>query len=62
MKKPTKPKPKGRKPAEGDKRQFLTTMAPEIINNQGRQIGRDRRRKVGFCDSGKRRERVAGKA
>ena len=31
MKKPTKPKPKGRKPAEGDKRQFLTTMDPDVI-------------------------------
>jgi hypothetical protein len=31
MRKPTKPKPKGRKPAEGDKRQFLTTMHPEVI-------------------------------
>jgi len=31
MKKPTKPKLKGRKPAEGDKRQFLTTMDPDVI-------------------------------
>jgi hypothetical protein len=33
MKKPTKPKPKGRKPAEGDKRQFLTTMDPDVIKS-----------------------------
>jgi hypothetical protein len=32
MKKPTK-KPKGRKPAEGDKRQFLTTMDPDVIKS-----------------------------
>jgi hypothetical protein len=31
MKKPTKPTPKGRKPAEGEKRQFLTTMDPDVI-------------------------------
>ena len=31
MKKTEKPKPKGRKPAEGDQRQFLTTMDPEVI-------------------------------
>jgi hypothetical protein len=33
MKKPEKPKRKGRKPAEGasDKRQFLTTMDPDVI-------------------------------
>jgi hypothetical protein len=31
MKKMEKPKPKGRKPAEGDRRQFLTTMDPEVI-------------------------------
>jgi len=30
-KKPKKPKRKGRKPPEGDKRQFLTTMDPEVI-------------------------------
>ena len=33
MKKPIKPKRKGRKPAEGDKRQFLTTMDPEVIKS-----------------------------
>jgi hypothetical protein len=26
-----KSKPKGRKPAEGEKRQFLTTMDPQVI-------------------------------
>jgi hypothetical protein len=31
MKEPTKAKPKGRKAPEGDKRQFLTTMDPELI-------------------------------
>jgi hypothetical protein len=31
MKKTEKPKSKGRKPAEGDRRQFLTTMDPEVI-------------------------------
>jgi hypothetical protein len=31
MKEPKKPLPKGRKPAEGNKRQFLTTMDPEVI-------------------------------
>jgi hypothetical protein len=33
MKKPTKSKAKGRKPPEGDKRQFLTTMDPEVIKS-----------------------------
>jgi hypothetical protein len=28
-----KPRRKGRKPAEGDKRQFLLTMDPEVIKN-----------------------------
>ena len=28
-----KPLRKGRKPAEGDKRQFLLTMDPEVIKN-----------------------------
>jgi hypothetical protein len=31
MKEPKKPLRKGRKPAEGDKRQFLATMNPEVI-------------------------------
>jgi hypothetical protein len=31
MKKTEKPKPKGRKPAEGDRRQFLTTIDQEVI-------------------------------
>ena len=34
MKEPKKaPLLKGRKPAEGDKRQFLLTMDPEVIKN-----------------------------
>jgi hypothetical protein len=31
MKELKRPLRKGRKPAEGDKRQFLTTMDPEVI-------------------------------
>ena len=31
MKKPDKSKRKGRMPAEGNKRQFLTTMDPDVI-------------------------------
>ena len=33
MGKAEKPKPKGRKPPEGDKRQFLTTMDPKVIKS-----------------------------
>jgi hypothetical protein len=33
MKEPKSPVRKGLKPAEGDKRQFLTTMDPEVIKS-----------------------------
>ena len=33
MKEPKNPLRKGRKPPEGDKRQFLTTMDPEVIKS-----------------------------
>jgi hypothetical protein len=52
------PKATGRKPAEGDKRQFLTTMAPEVIKSIKLAAIEDGH--AGFRDPGESCKGVAG--